>query len=199
MNTKMKTVAAKQNGSALIISLVLLIMLTILGITSMSNTVLEQRMAGNSQDKQTSFAFAEISLREGETKAFTTFPARRDPNDGVYDHSSGGFLVASNGVSLTADPPGFFDSPPATEGVITFTGQYISDGSTITYYTDDGDESNDKTAQTPQYALENLGQSRIRDQGRKLPKVTRFRVTARGFGLAQTTQTFLQSTLGKLE
>jgi type IV pilus assembly protein PilX len=189
MNTMMKT---KQTGSALIVSLVLLIMLTLLGITSMSNTVLEQRMAGNGQEKQLSFSFAEIGLREGEALAFNTFPARRDPNDGVYDHSSGGFLTADNGVSLTADPSGFFDTPPSGEGIITFTGENVSGGSTISYTTD-------QTAQPPQYVLENLGQSRIRDQGRKLPKVTRFRVTSRGFGLAQTTQTFLQSTVGKLE
>ena len=192
MTPHRKPYAGKQQGTALIISLVLLIMLTLLGITSMSNTVLEQRMAGNSQDKQTSFSFAEIGLREGEALAFNTFPARRTTNDGVYDHHNGGFLTADNGVSLTADPSGFFDTPPATEGVITFTGENVSGGSTISYTTD-------QTAQTPQYVLEDLGKNPGHDQGRKLPKVTRYRVTSRGFGLAQTTQTFLQSTVGKLE
>jgi len=56
----------KQSGSALIVSLTILLVLTILGISSLRTTSLEEKMAGNSRDAQAAFEAAEAALREGE-------------------------------------------------------------------------------------------------------------------------------------
>lgn len=55
-----------QRGAALITSLILLVVLTVVGVSSLANTVLEERMAGNMRDRQIAFQAAEAALRGGE-------------------------------------------------------------------------------------------------------------------------------------
>jgi len=50
----------------LIISLMLLLLLTIIGVTAMNNVTLEERMAGNLRDADLAFQAAEAALRDGE-------------------------------------------------------------------------------------------------------------------------------------
>lgn len=56
----------KQQGAVLIVSLVMLLIMTLIGLSSMQNTTLEEKMAGNYRDKNLSFQAAEMTLREGE-------------------------------------------------------------------------------------------------------------------------------------
>ncbi len=56
-----------QNGVVLIVSLVILLVMTILGVTAMQSTVLEEKMAGNFRDRHLAFQAAEATLRNGET------------------------------------------------------------------------------------------------------------------------------------
>lgn len=55
-----------QKGSVLIISLLLLVVTTLLGLSSMNNTIMEERMAGNLRQQNLSLQSAESSLREAE-------------------------------------------------------------------------------------------------------------------------------------
>lgn len=71
MNTKLKrkvlfSLPEKQKGIVLIMVLSLLLALTILGVSSMSTSTLETRMANNFQDRNVAFQAAEAALREGE-------------------------------------------------------------------------------------------------------------------------------------
>lgn len=52
-----------QSGSALLVTLVLLVVVTVIGIAGMSSTVLQERMAGNSQDNTQMFEVTEGALR----------------------------------------------------------------------------------------------------------------------------------------
>lgn len=58
--------AGKQQGVVLIVSLMLLVVITLLGISGMRNTTLDERMAGNMRDLQLAFYSAESALREAE-------------------------------------------------------------------------------------------------------------------------------------
>jgi len=58
--------SAKQNGAALITALSILLVLTILGIATVSTTVLQERMAGNARDYEVAFEQAETGLRTAE-------------------------------------------------------------------------------------------------------------------------------------
>jgi Tfp pilus assembly protein PilX len=53
-----------ERGTALIMSLVILMILTILGITAMSTASLEERMSGNTQESTRAFQAAESGLNE---------------------------------------------------------------------------------------------------------------------------------------
>ena len=57
----------KQLGAALITALSILLVLTILGIATVSTTVLQERMAGNARDYEVAFEAAESTLRQAET------------------------------------------------------------------------------------------------------------------------------------
>ncbi|MCP5012169.1 MAG: hypothetical protein GY942_19500 [Aestuariibacter sp.] len=56
----------QQQGIVLVFCLVLLLVTTLLGITAMSTTSLEETMTQNERDRHTAFQAAEAALREGE-------------------------------------------------------------------------------------------------------------------------------------
>src|SRR5690349_7911356 len=65
----------RQTGTALVTSLLLLLVLTVIGITAMQVTRVQERMAGNTRDLNLSFQGAEAGLRNGEDMiAAQTFP-----------------------------------------------------------------------------------------------------------------------------
>lgn len=55
-----------QRGAVLVVSLIFLLVLTLLGVVSMQNTTLEERMARNVYDGERAFQTAEAALREAE-------------------------------------------------------------------------------------------------------------------------------------
>ena len=57
----------QQAGAVLFISLMLLLMLTILGVTAMNNVTMEERMAGNLRDTDLAFQAGEAALRDAES------------------------------------------------------------------------------------------------------------------------------------
>jgi len=57
-----------QGGAALMFSLIFLLLLTIIGLTAMQSSTLQERMAGNTRDTNLAFQAAELGLRAGETR-----------------------------------------------------------------------------------------------------------------------------------
>ena len=68
MNSKSKQTLAlkKQKGAVLIIAMMLLLILTVLGVSVMENSVVEERLASNAFDRNIAFQAAEAALREAE-------------------------------------------------------------------------------------------------------------------------------------
>ncbi|BBP79440.1 pilus assembly protein PilX [Pseudomonas gingeri NCPPB 3146 = LMG 5327] len=56
-----------QRGMALLVSLVFLLLLTLIGISSMQNANLQEKMSGSVKVRNESFQFAESALRVGES------------------------------------------------------------------------------------------------------------------------------------
>ena len=56
-----------QQGMALLVSLVFLLLLTLIGISSMQNATLQEKMAGSVTLRNQSFQLAEATLRMGES------------------------------------------------------------------------------------------------------------------------------------
>jgi len=112
-----------QRGMALLISLVFLLLLTLIGLSSMQNATLQEKMAGSVSSRNQSFQGAEAALRVGESavqldtyslpvcsqcappaEATTLTAAGRNGNSGVTWIASGsGFYGVQNiGTTLTA-------------------------------------------------------------------------------------------------
>jgi type IV pilus assembly protein PilX len=79
-----------QSGAVLPISLIMVLLLTMIGITGMQTTSLEEKMAGNSRERNLAFQAAESALREGESfltaASLPTFTAAG--TNGLYSTSS---------------------------------------------------------------------------------------------------------------
>jgi type IV pilus assembly protein PilX len=56
----------RQRGAVLVVALLMLLVMTILGVTAMQMSRSEERMAGNSRDVNLAFQGAEAGLRDGE-------------------------------------------------------------------------------------------------------------------------------------
>jgi type IV pilus assembly protein PilX len=62
----MRTIYDRQRGSTLVISLMILIVMTLIGVTGIASSTLEEKMAGNTRDQALAFQAAEAALRDGE-------------------------------------------------------------------------------------------------------------------------------------
>ncbi len=56
----------REKGAVLAVSLLLLLVLTLIGVSSMQGTLLEEKMAGNAKDRNLAFQTSESGLREAE-------------------------------------------------------------------------------------------------------------------------------------
>lgn len=65
-----------QHGAALIVSLIILVVVTLIGLSSIQISTQEERMSAHSFDRSMGFQGAEAALREGEKRADlgTSFP-----------------------------------------------------------------------------------------------------------------------------
>lgn len=86
-----------QNGATLIVALVFLVVLTIAGITAMQFSTLEERMAGNSQSRNTVFQTAQNTIQENliVLNSETAGRARLQEamNAGRYNDGSGSYPI----------------------------------------------------------------------------------------------------------
>ncbi len=85
----------RQQGVALIMAMVFLMILTIIGVTVMSTTSLQEKMAGNVQDKHSAFQAAESALRAAESLV-ETWAAK--PTDFV--NNTNGYYMPQPGSEL---------------------------------------------------------------------------------------------------
>lgn len=74
----------RQSGAVLIVALVILLAMTIISVSSISTSTLEERMSANLKDRETAFQAAEAALRYGEGLVDAGIP-------------SGNFNTACNG------------------------------------------------------------------------------------------------------
>ncbi len=178
-----------ERGSVLVLALVLLVILTLLGLSGMETATLEERMAGNVRNKQLSFNAAETALRGGEAFLATTVGNTR-PN--ATNSSPGSSEVWEDNAP---DPNSSVDRFWWNEA----TGAWW-DGSSVsvTYDADSSGDTSHLVAQQPQYLIEELYSQ---EAGGSLvggytaaPRRYFYRITARGMGKNETAETFLQTT-----
>ena len=164
-----------QRGAVLIISLIMLLVLTLIGVTSMRTTTLEEKMAGNLRDKNLAFQAAETALRDGEDLIET--------------------LVATASFNGTGGRLGIADSDPDWFASATW-----SNSTSIAY---SGTMSD--VAVQPRYIVKfvkeiegDQGSLKVGGYGNdKASSVSNFRVTAKGTGKTDSSSAILQAYYGK--
>ena len=181
---KMYPLPVKQKGIILIMVLTLLLALTILGVSSMSTSTLETRMANNFQERSIAFQAAEAALREGERLVETS------SFDGTEFNN-----LCTNGLC---------------ECTKLTTCDYNSD-STQTFWEQNtvwDTSANHKTYQTSNLGITNPAKYIIEHMGNVCPDSNpacvvaatdprMFRITALGYGKTATAKVMLQSTYKK--
>jgi type IV pilus assembly protein PilX len=75
-------------GMALVVSLVLLLSLTLLGLAAIQNTTLQERMAGNMRSENIALQAAETALRGGEAWLSTLTTVPEPQNSGGYNNGT---------------------------------------------------------------------------------------------------------------
>lgn len=73
-----------ETGSVLIVSLVMLLLLSLIGLAGMQTTIMQDRMAGNMRDKDMAFEATEAALREAENDLNNSIPVSFSGANGLY-------------------------------------------------------------------------------------------------------------------
>lgn len=81
--------SVRQKGAVLLISLVFLLLLTVIGLSAIQSSTLQERMAGNANDLNTAFQAAEAGIRQAEA----VLQQASLPN---FDGSNGRYVVCTD-------------------------------------------------------------------------------------------------------
>lgn len=164
---------AQQTGSVLVVALVILLILTLLGLSGMNTTILQERMAGNLQDMNSAFQAAEAGLRDGEADVLANI-----------DDSSTFTVTCSSG---RCEPASLSDGEDVWED--TAKVNWDTGTNTITY----GDNTSPTPAsiplvhEQPRYVIERLqvvgAGSSLTFKGYGEAPTFWYRVTTAGFGV----------------
>lgn len=175
---------SQQRGVVLFVALILLLILSLLGVTAARMQTTEERMARNEDNRQIGAQAAEAALRAAETGLTT----------GVYAASL-----------FSANTNGLYELNPSTGSVVP-TLNWSAIGAAMTYSPTDplnpmpALSSLPTNAQSPKFVIENLpavampGDSINQVQyASPVSPVTVYRITANGTGADSSTTTLLQS------
>ncbi len=168
----------RQRGAILAVSLIILLIMTVLGVSTMRSTSLEERMAANKRDRSLSFQAAEIGLRDAEQyseETVTTEP---------FNGSSGLY--------------GLDDAEPDYAAAATWSGTDPDSVAAGAVY---------GTSAAPRYVIKQIGLIEAQDGSLAVGggygtldstgDVTVFKITARGQGASDATQSLVRSHYGK--
>ena len=168
----------RQQGAVLVTGLLILVMLTLIGVTAMSTNLMDERMAGNSRDWDLAFQATESALRDGELDIQRNLSA-----------ASGFTATCTGGLCLppTISTPWYATLNWSSAGVTRYYGQYTS----ATALPD--------VSSAPKYIIESIGKPASPTGASHTIGIkpntsgSAFRVTARGVGGRTETQVIAQS------
>lgn len=158
----------REQGSALMICLVFLLLLTVIGAGAMQSATLQERMAGNSRDSVSAFQASEGVVRNREEWLRTTALPAFDGSDGRYQRCEAGDEADA------CEPPAWNDDADTGWAALNAFDEAAS--------------------RDPEYILEEL---RIEmpspTPGAEPQIITIYRVTGRGYGYSDTSSAVVQT------
>ena len=175
------TESNRQQGVALFISLVLLLVLTIIGVSAVQTTSLEVRMTGNEHNTMLAFQAAESALRDAEAQMETVVA--------LGDFTQAG----TNGLYEVAD----LGDPEHWQAAAVWSGANSRVAPTQV----------DGVAEQPRYIIEHISSVLLEQNAYQQEdpyaaaasdRVEMFRITARGVGGNTNARVMLQSNYGRI-
>ncbi len=191
----------RQRGAVLIVALLFLVILTILGLTAMSGTMMEERMSGNSRDINVALQAAEAALRDArrDINRLPVAGVARDMHMSQFGDPGGALGTCNSAAPGLCRPPLYSGTvdvvmPPSLDiGGQPFAtyGQFT--GAPPIRATVGGTRNTPLAAQ-PRYLIELFclpkHDDSITGKGELYCKF--YRITGRGFGVNPNTQVTLQ-------
>ena len=185
---KIRSQQKKQQGVALVVSLIILVSLTMLGMTSIQRTTTDLSMAGNQRETGLMFQSAEVGLAAAENLI------EASNTNGDFDDSNGLFTVVANDANYKT--PAYFNattwganasqaSGAAGASITSDFGLKIEPRFIVEYL---GDRAQNALANV------NIGGYGTQQTGEI---VSIYRSTARGTGLTGNSFRYVQSYYGK--
>ena len=197
-----RTIGRRQHGAILIITLLFLVILTMLGVTAMTSSTMEERMAGNTRDSAIALQAAEAALRDAY-RDIHRFPVQAgfgrtippDLSDFGNNGADGTCHPTKPGLcrpGLNPDGTPYSRVPPSMLPAIP--GYDLSAAPSVAYGTLTGAPTvgDGALAAQPRYILELFC---LRDRTQSIGSqdfCNFYRVTARGYGRNPNTQVTLQ-------
>jgi type IV pilus assembly protein PilX len=175
------TERTKQNGIVLFVSLVLLLVLTILAVSVVQTTSLEERMSRNASDAALAFQSAESALRDAEQFVET---------------------VVSLAPFDAAGTNGLWDTPVFGQAPRWETAAIWNDGRSVVAPTN----INAPVKRQPRYIVEHVASVLLEENAYQVQdpynsgasdRIEVFRITAQGWGGTDTARVLLQTTYGR--
>lgn len=190
MSPMRMTSKQRQQGAVLIVSLVLLVLMTIVAVTGMRRTTIEEHMAGNLRDQTVAFQAAEAALRDAE--AYLADLLASSVTLPPFNGSNGLYTTSTSLMKNVRSPTWWKDSNNST---LTYRGTLNVSGKLI-------------LAEKPRYIIEQMEVDLGEDSsatsnnsvvfGRKAEAVNRtqvlYRITAYGQGVNDASSVILQAT-----
>lgn len=173
-----------QVGAALLTGLIFLVVLTLLTLSAIKATSLEERMAGNARDQDVAFQAAEAAIRDGMTQ----LPPLATKKASFVAGCAAGLCLTNTTTPVWTTITSNNDWN--TSKTLAYTGTLTIDGTNA-------------LVNQPRYIIELLPDS-LPPSGFSMSKgkginsgatVTPFRLTARGWGLTTQAQATVQSAI----
>lgn len=169
--------AHAQGGATLLVVMIILILVTLMGLTTMKSANLQEKMSGGNADKSLAFQAGELALRDAELRIKQTLTS-----------ASGFAATCSAGLCL-----------PNTDGTALQDTVDWNSAKVATYGTATGAPALGGVARQPSYIIELLPdmQATLGNSVKAAATGTPYRITAMGYGKQAETRVMLQSTYYK--
>lgn len=175
--------AGSQAGAALVMGLIFLVILTLLGVTAMQTSAMEERMSGNARDRNIALQAAEAALRDAERdivcKKIDGSTATTTRTFGCISGMTGSDAACTDGLCCTINAPGIACIEPSAPVYQAFS---LSASPSVAYGTYTAAPALPSVSQPPRYLIEPF----------RKQQVNYYRITARGYGANANTQVTLQ-------
>lgn len=177
-----------QTGTVLAASLIILLVLTIIGVSSLSTSTLQEKITGNFRDREIAFQAAEAALAYAESYA----------NNNINDVAG---VFTSTSASKTSGFYAQYEGPTSKNALDA--AWWANPGTTCEEVPDSN--TPDEVGSNACFIIETRGQfgeegkkdPNVKKKKKKKNKIDSFRITVRASGMSDNTWVVLQSHYGK--